>query len=507
MSTITLRDVGIIAAAPLFKNVSLTIGEGDRIGLVAGNGAGKTSLLKCIAGAAEPSSGEITRSRGMRVGLVEQEMPATLLDLALHEAVRRALPPAEREGESWRVDVMLDAFETPADLRERPVRALSGGWQRLALIARAWVTAPDALLLDEPTNHLDLAKIQLLERWVTEEAGRVPMVIASHDRCFLDGCTTRTLFLRPEISRIFAHPFTRARHLLKEEDAAEEARQAKEAKEAERLRRNAAELKNVGINSGSDLLQKKSMQLKDRAEKIEQRLKPGHAERSGDIRLANRGTHARILVALDDVSVTAPDGAPLFRTGKLTVAQGDRVVLLGRNGVGKSQLVRLLHRAAREGEGAVPGIRISPSAVMGYVDQHMSQLPAKQSSFDFIAGTFRLGDQRSRSLLAGAGFPVDRQDRAIAQHSPGQKARLGLLALRLANPNLYLMDEPTTHVDIPGQESLEAEILAHEATCLVVSHDRSFVAAIGTRFLLIEKGKMREIEGPEEFYETLKVEG
>jgi ATPase subunit of ABC transporter with duplicated ATPase domains len=252
-------------------------------------------------------------------------------------------------------------------------------------------------------------------------------------------------------------------------------------------------------------LQKKSMQLKDRAEKIEQRLRPGHVERSGDIRLTNRGTHAKVLIQLDDVAVAAPDGRPLFRTGKLTVLQGERVVLLGLNGVGKSQLVRLLHRAALAGEAGLPGIRVSPSVVLAYVDQHMSQLPAKETPFDFITGTFRLGDQRSRGLLAGAGFPVDRQDRLISQFSPGQKARLGLLALRLAEPNLYLMDEPTTHVDIPGQETLEAEILAHEATCIVVSHDRSFVRAIGTRFLLIDKAKLREIDGPEEFYRTLTV--
>ena len=503
MGSISLRDVSFIASIPLFSNLTLVIGETDRLGLVAGNGAGKTTLLKCLAGLAEPTSGEIVRSRGMRVGMVEQDMSANLLDLTLAEAVRRALPPAEREAESWRVDVVLDEFETPADLRDRPVKALSGGWQRLALIARAWITQPDALLLDEPTNHLDLAKIQLLERWIESAAGRVPLVIASHDRQFLDAATTRTLFLRPETSRSFAHPFTRARRLLKEEDAAEEARQANEAKEAQRLRRNAAELKDIGINSGSDLLQKKSMQLKERAEKIEQKLKPQHVERSGDIRLANRGTHARVLASLDDVAVTAPDGTPLFRTGKLSLLQGDRVVVLGRNGVGKSQLVKLLHRAATGG--AVAGVRLSPSVVLAYVDQHMSQLPAKETPFGFIAGTFRLGDQRSRGLLAGAGFPVDRQEKPISQFSPGQKARLGLLALRLAEPNFYLMDEPTTHVDIPGQETLEAEILAHEATCLVVSHDRSFVRAIGTRFLLIDGKKIKEIDAPEEFYATLTV--
>ena len=122
-----------------------------------------------------------------------------------------------------------------------------------------------------------------------------------------------------------------------------------------------------------------------------------------------------------------------------------------------------------------PGVRTSPSVVVGYTDQEMSQLPQGSTAHDFILATYRLGDQRSRSLLAGAGFGVEKQGQPIARLSPGEKARLALLALRLAEPNFYLMDEPTNHVDIAGRERLEAEILASEATCLLVSHDRTFV--------------------------------
>jgi ATPase subunit of ABC transporter with duplicated ATPase domains len=146
---------------------------------------------------------------------------------------------------------------------------------------------------------------------------------------------------------------------------------------------------------------------------------------------------------------------------------------------------------------------MSPSLALGYVDQDMGQLPETSTAHDFILSHFRLGDQRSRVVLAEAGFSIERQGLPIAKLSPGQKARLGLLALRLSEPNFYLMDEPTNHVDIPGREQLESEILDAEATCIVVSHDRSFVKTIGTRFLLIDKGKMREIDGPEMFYDTV----
>ncbi|MBX3499609.1 MAG: ABC-F family ATP-binding cassette domain-containing protein [Alphaproteobacteria bacterium] len=493
MATISLRGVSVLTPDPLFRDLTFVVGESDRIGLVAGNGAGKTTLLRCLAGAAEPTSGDIVRSRGLRMGIVEQDVPATWLDLTLAEVVRRGLPAAMRESESWRVDLVLDEFETPADMRERVMRALSGGWQRLAQIARTWVADPDALLLDEPTNHLDLEKIRLLEAWLTSPLRRVPMVIASHDRRFLDTCTNRTLFLRPEASRYYDHPFSTARRLLADDDAAQEARFARDAREADRLRRSAGELKNIGINSLSDAAQKKAAQIYRRAEALERTMKPAHVERAGDIRLANRGTHARVMLGLDRVTVRTPDGRALFTTGRLEIRQGDRIVVLGANGVGKSRFVALLRQAIAAPD-SVAGVRISPTLVLGYVDQAMSHLPDDRTPLSFITETFRPGDQRATSLLAGAGFPLDRQRRPIATLSPGQKARLGLLALRLADPNFYLMDEPTNHVDIAGQERLEREILAHEATCVLVSHDRHFAAAIGTRFLLVDKGAMVGID-------------
>jgi len=504
MASLSLRNVGVIAHTPLFKNLDLVIGEGDRIGLVAANGAGKSTLLKCLAGFMEPTHGDIVRSRGLRVALVEQDVPQNLLDMVLHDVLLDALPSDERDSQQWRVDMVLDEFETPADLRMLPMRALSGGWQRLALIARAWITQPDLLLLDEPTNHLDLEKLFKLEAWIGMAGYTAPIVVASHDRDFLDACTTKTLFLRPEESISFAHPYRRARELLDAHDSAAQTQREKTMREVKRLRQSASELRNVGINSGSDAAQVKSAQIKRRADALEQAARAVHRERPGEIRLGNRGTHARVLVALDNVTVQAPDGRRLFAIPKLEIAQGDRIVVLGRNGAGKSQFVRLLHKAMVTPEGC-DGIRVSPSLALGFVDQDMRQLPEKGTAHDFILTGFRLGDQRSRAVLAEAGFPIEKQGLPIAKLSPGQKARLGLLALRLSEPNVYLMDEPTNHVDIPGREQLEAEILDNEATCIVVSHDRSFVKAIGTRFLLIEKGRLREIDGPEVFYESVVV--
>ncbi len=490
MTLLTLRALSVATPRPLFAGLDLAIQPGQRIGLVAANGAGKSTLLRILAGTHEATSGEFTRRRGLKTGYVEQDVPETLLPLPMHEAIRRALPAADRAANEWRVDVLLQTFETPEDLYEKPLANLSGGWQRMALIARAWIAEPDLLLLDEPSNHLDLARLERLESWLQHETEGAGILVASHDRAFLDACTTHTLFLRPERSALYAHPFSAARELLEADDARQEKVFAREMKEAERLRQNAGRLKNVGINSGSDLLLKKSKQLNARAEAIEQSARPLVKQRAADLRLASSTTHAKVLLTLEDLQVSTPDGRPLFRTGKLRIHQGERIVLTGPNGAGKSRLVHVLRRAV-EGE-VIPGLAVAPSVVPGYIDQQMSQLPAQETPLGFITARFRLGDQRSTSLLAGAGFDVPSQARPIARLSPGQKARLGLLALRLAEPNFYLMDEPTNHVDIAGQERLEEEILAQSATCVLVSHDRAFTAAIATRLLRIENGRLIE---------------
>src|SRR5215831_10159912 len=160
MALINLRSLGATLRAPLFSNLNLAIATGDRLGIVAANGRGKSTLLRCIAGSFEPTAGEVIRVRGLRIGLVEQDVPAGLGELTFHEMVRRALPEDQAESEAWRVDVVLGELEVPEPLRERELSALSGGWQRLAMLARIWVGEPDVLLLDEPTNHLDLARIR-----------------------------------------------------------------------------------------------------------------------------------------------------------------------------------------------------------------------------------------------------------------------------------------------------------------------------------------------------------
>ncbi len=437
MTFINIRNLGVTLGAPLFSRLNLLVNAGDRIGLVAANGRGKSTLLQCMAGTMQANEGEIIRSRGLTVGYVEQHVPEALMDRPFHAAVLEMLSADQRLSERWRVDVALESLDVPEALRQRPLKHLSGGWQRLAMLE----------------------------------------------------------------SQVFSLPYTGARAALRETDASDERRYQRDLKAAQKLRQHAAKLGNIGINSGSDLLLSKTKQLKQRAEKLEDAAKAAHYERSaGTIRLANRGAHAKVLVTLDDARVETPDGRLLFKTGKQFIARGDRIVLLGPNGAGKTRLLAMLRAAIENPDVVQAGIKVTQSLVLGYCDQALGGLADADTPMRTIVRRFEVGDQRARALLAGSGLSIEMQGRPIGQLSGGQKARLGMLLLRLARPNFYLLDEPTNHLDIEGQEALEDELSDDQASCLLVSHDRNFVRAVGNRFWLIDKKKLVELEGPEEFF-------
>jgi len=504
MTSLNIRNLGVTLGAPLFSELNFAVQPGDRIGLVAANGRGKSTLLRCIAGAMEPSEGEITKSRGVTIGFVEQDVPAALMETSLHAAVLAALSGAQQASERWRVDVALDSLQVPEAMRPRPLKQLSGGWQRLAMLARVLVTDADILLLDEPTNHLDLARICHLENCLTALPREMPIIVASHDRAFLDATTNRTIFLRPKQSQVFSLSYTRARAALTEIDASDERRYERNLKTAQKLRQQAGKLSNIGINSGSDLLLSKTKQLKERAEKLEEAAKPAHVERSaGKIKLANRDTQARVLVTLEDARITVPSGQLLFKTGKKFICKGDRVVLLGSNGAGKTRLAAMLRDAIVRPNEVVGAIKVTQSLVLGYCDQNLGDLTDDDTPMNTIVRRLDVGDQRARSLLADAGLALEMQGRRIGNLSGGQKARLGMLVLRLTNPNFYLLDEPTNHLDIDGQEALEDELLGHQATCLLISHDREFVRRVGNRFWLIDGKKLVELDDPEDFFASV----
>jgi ATPase subunit of ABC transporter with duplicated ATPase domains len=341
----------------------------------------------------------------------------------------------------------------------------------------------------------------VLERFLAGLPRDCAVVAASHDRAFLDDVTSRTLFLRPDDSADFSLPYSRALQALDERDAARHRQFDNDMRKVKALRLQAAKLRNIGINSGSDLLVVKTKQLSERADRLEEQARPGHHERSaGAIRLSNSGTHAKALLTIRDTPVTVPDGWLLFRTGRYWIEKGDRVALLGANGAGKTRLVERLRAAIA---GSDPDIQGAASLKLGYSDQALSQLDAFATPWDAVKRSSGLPDHQARAQLAGAGITIDAQAAPIARLSGGQRARLAMLLLRLAQPNFYLLDEPTNHLDIDGQDMLERELVEHGAACLLVSHDRAFVRAVATRIWVITGKRLVEVDDPDPVFDKL----
>jgi ATPase subunit of ABC transporter with duplicated ATPase domains len=452
MSLVTLKDAGVTLGAPLFTQLDLTLNPGDQLALVAPNGRGKSTLLQVLAGHLDLTEGQITRRRGLVTGLLAQDVPKELATLPAREVVMQVVD----EGEDWRADVALDDLEIPQALRDLPLTGLSGGWQRLVLLARVAVSEPDLILMDEPTNHLDLARIGQLQRWILGLPRSTALIVASHDRAFLDDIATRTLFLRDRQSPTFGMPYSRAQVALDEADAATGRQHDLDLRAARQLRRQAAKLKNIGMNSGSDLLITKTKQLTDRANRIEAAAVPAFKARSaGEIRLETSDAHARALISVAPCEVSAPDGRRLFRCPQLWISPGERVVLMGANGAGKSRFLGLVGGALQGKNGPV---RAAPSVVAGVADQGLTGLDPRATPHGLITARFDLGDQAARTALAGVGITIAMQTMRLQALSGGQKARLAMLILRLQRPNFFLLDEPTNHLDIEGQEALEDEL-------------------------------------------------
>jgi ATPase subunit of ABC transporter with duplicated ATPase domains len=486
---------------PVFRNVSFLL-DGARTALVGDNGAGKSTLLNCLSGALELNGGKVIRSRGLRVGSVPQDVPVGLGDRTVREVLHRSLARIGQDDDWWRIDVLLDEIGVAPDILDKRFDALSGGWQRLMLIAgAARLEEPDILVLDEPTNHLDLANINTLERWLTVDF-QIPMLIVSHDREILDRVTERTLFLRSDGVHAFKTRFSLAREELLRRDAANAARAQLEEKEIKRLEQAAARYKVWAVKNPD--LNKRKAAVESRIARIEAERTQTYVARERRLELSDGDTDARVALRLAGLDVKTPDGRKLIGIDRLAIAAGDRIALLGANGAGKSTLLSAIAAAydpELEHYDGTAVVRFNPSCRLVYFDQSMRDLPLDTAILDYVLSADGVAERDAIRLLAQAGFAFRRIGEPIEVLSHGERARLVFLKMKLLRPNFYLLDEPTNHLDIEGQEDLEDQLERSDVSCLFVSHDRFFTRAAATRFLEIRKGRLVEIDDPDAFFD------
>jgi ATPase subunit of ABC transporter with duplicated ATPase domains len=486
---------------PVFSGISFLL-DGDRTALVGENGVGKSTLLRCLTGELELNRGKVIRSRNLRIGALPQEVPPDLAALSVREVLALSLERAGALGEDWRVDVLLDGIGLAARVADGPFGALSGGWQRLVLIAgAARLEAPDILLLDEPTNHLDVGAIGVLERWLGEDF-TLPMLIVSHDRAFLDRVSTRTLFLRADGAHLIKAPFAQAREALLRRDAAAATRRELEDREIRRLEAVAARYHVWGLKNSD--FHRRQRATETRIAHIEAARTPVYQARERRLELGEGEIEARIALRVEGLTLPAPDGSrTLLKIDRFALAAGDRVALLGPNGAGKSTLLNALAaswdpKRVHYDRGAP--VRFNPAARLVYFDQTMRDLPLGDTLLDYLLAVEGVAEREAIRCLAQAGFAFKRVREPILLLSHGERSRLTFLKLKLSRPNIYLLDEPTSHLDIEGQEDLEAGLEETDVACVFVSHDRWFTRAAANRFVEIRRGRLVEVDTPDAFF-------
>ncbi len=504
----------------LLDGVELQVEAGERICLVGRNGSGKSTLFKLLAGEIQPDEGEIERQQGLKSAQLEQNLPAqvtgTVFDCVaeglgevgrlvrrFHElsaelgkdAQTRQLDELEKvqhELESrggWSIEQQVETVLSRLSLDADAVFGqLSGGLQRRVLLARALVTNPDLLMLDEPTNHLDIQAIEWLEEFLDEYPGSVLFI--SHDRNFLDKLATRIIELdRGQLSDWPGDYQTYLRR--KQEWLDSETRQAAEfdrkLAQEERWIRQGIKARRTRNEGRVRALEKMRATRHARRELTgKARMETGKADQSG-----------KMVIEAIDASYTF-DKCPLIRGLSTIILRGDKIGIIGPNGVGKTTLLRLLLGELDPDEGT---IRRGTRLEVAYFDQRRAQLDDRQSVLDNLSDGRQFIDINGKqrhviSYLQDFLFTPQRVRTPVAALSGGERNRLLLAKLFSKPTNLLVLDEPTNDLDIDTLDLLEELLMEYDGTVLLVSHDRAFLDNVVTSSLVFEgKGQVREYVG------------
>ncbi|MDJ0755576.1 MAG: ABC-F family ATP-binding cassette domain-containing protein [Ardenticatenaceae bacterium] len=528
---INLDDISInFSGREIFSGLSWEIQNQQRVGLVGPNGAGKSTLMRIVAGELIPDDGNMFRVSGLTIGRLDQEpvldSEHTILaealtavpELQVIEAQLKQLEgrmgdPAVYENPDQLEAVMgqhgrlLDTYENlggsrldstvksiltrlgfPQDRWQNPVRNLSGGEKKLLLLAKLIVRRPRLLLLDEPDNHLDVPAKERLEKVINSYPGCV--VIISHDRYLLDEITSHIAEL--ENGRLTLYPGNYTAYTTERELRRLRQQQLYEAQQKEIARIEAAiarfELWASIVVDERHIRQARSRQkMLERMDKIE---KVTDGRRMGLEMSGWRGSNKAL--ELDDVGKMLPNGRILWDSLDLTLWHGERVGLVGDNGVGKSLLLKQLHRPEEVDQGQ---IKIGPSCKIGYYTQEHESLDYSKTLLETVRHAAPLSESVAVAFLNKFLYRYDQIRDKIGNLSGGERSRLQFALLMLQNPNFLLLDEPTNNLDITSIEVLEQVLDEFEGTVLVISHDRYFLDKVVDRIVELKDGRFVEFLG------------
>jgi ATP-binding cassette subfamily F protein 3 len=510
----------------VLQDASFRVNTGEQAGLVGPNGTGKSTIAGIIAGDISPDAGEVTLPNDIEIGILRQQLatehlPMPLLSFAetgsislqktekqIHEIERQMgyATGDKRDGlleklgelqtqfehaggyeQRHRTEAALDGLGFTVKDFQRSMKEFSGGWQMRAALARTLVANPGILLLDEPSNYLDLPAVEWLQHFLKSYTGT--LLLISHDRYLLNSLTSITIEVANGITERYTGNYDR---YVRDRVARVEAREAAQKNMAKKLEKAEQFVNRFRYQAT------KASQVKSR-EKMIARMEtvdvPQAVRSRGTIRIPTPPRSGQEIVRLEDAGFSYDGDRWILQDLNLSISRGEKIALVGHNGLGKTTLLRLLAGILSPGKGKHI---VGHNVVMGYQSQEFTDtMNPTHSVLETVkqVADSSMREQTLRGLLGGFGFSGDAIEKRVSVLSGGEKVRLAFARLLVHPPNFLLLDEPTTHLDITARETLEDALRQYEGTLCIVSHDTTFVERVATSIIAMRPPGIRPFPG------------
>lgn len=512
-------------AKPLFEDISVKFGEGNRYGLIGANGCGKSTFMKILGGDLEPTSGNVSKDPNETIGKLRQDQFAyendTVIDVVImgneklweikqeRDRIYSLPEMSEEEGikvadlevefgemdgytAESRAGELLLGLDIPEEQHFGPMSEVAPGWKLRVLLAQALFSDPDILLLDEPTNNLDINTIRWLENVINER--KSTMIIISHDRHFLNSVCTHMADLDYGALNLFPGNYDQymlaamqARERLMKENAKKKAQISELQDFVRRFSANASKARQATSRA-------KQIEKIELAEvKVSSRVNPY-------IRFEQEKQLHRLALEVEGLSKHYDDEAPLFSDLDMMVEVGEKIAIIGPNGIGKTSLLRCLYGDLEASTGK---IKWSENAALGYYAQdHAADFENKENLYEWMDQWKKPTDDEQvvRGTLGRLLFSSNDIEKTVDVISGGEQGRMLFGRIMLQRPNIILMDEPTNHLDMESIESLNLALDKYEGTLIFISHDREFVSSLATRIIDMSENGIVDYKGTYEEY-------
>ena len=513
------------AGQVLFDSLTMTLPEGGNIALVGGNGAGKTTLLNIMCDLEESDSGKVILGRSRQIGYLPQEpnpdpKPSIIgecetgaqtlqkLKLQLEKALELMTADPSPKNLSQYDDVeslfrqeggysltakaerILTGLGFARENLDQDPQELSGGWRMRLELAKIFIHEPELLILDEPTNHLDLPSLAWVESWLQKYKGT--LIFVSHDRSLLNRLANQTLHLNQGVLKLYKGNFDQ---FMEQKEAQMEMEQAQLAQ----LQRRRAEHEKFVERFGAKATKAKQAQSRvkmiNRLRQLEAGFSPAESDASLGLVIPPAQHSGRLVLKVEDLAIGYQQGQPLATDINLDVEKGQKIAVIGANGIGKSTLIKTMARTIPALQGEVEeGHKVQPRYFAQ--DQHLSLASDKTLLENVLAATAEIGQLDARKLLGSMLFSGDDVFKTAGVLSGGEKNRLGMACMLAKKGNLLLMDEPTNHLDMTSVEVLIDGLQKWDGTLIFVSHDRNFINSLCSHvFVMLPDGRSRLFEG------------